>query len=87
MPTGVAESVIWVTIFTVLGALLGIAFLIICAVMVPRIVARMTPAIDEEKELVRGNMAVAEYYGRVVAATILGASIIIAAAIIAGIHG
>jgi hypothetical protein len=47
--------------------------------------ARLTPNIDEEKEIVRGNGAVAEYYGRVVGACIVGISIVIAAAVLGGI--
>jgi hypothetical protein len=74
-------------VFTVIGACLGIILILISSLLVPKIIAMMTPRIDEEKELVRGNIAVSEYYGRVVAAVIIGISIVIAAAIIAGIHG
>jgi hypothetical protein len=74
-------------LYTILGAFLGICLILISSVLVPKIINRMTPRIDEERELVRGNRAVAEYYGRVIAAVIIGISIIIAAAIIAGIHG
>ncbi|MBI5042782.1 MAG: hypothetical protein HZC10_02910 [Nitrospirae bacterium] len=74
-------------LFTILGAFLGICLILISSILVPKIINRMTPRIDEERELVRGNRAVAEYYGRVIAAVIIGISIIIAAAIIAGIHG
>lgn len=74
-------------LFTVIGACLGIIFILISALLVPKIIAMMTPRIDEEKELVRGNVAIAEYYGRVVAAVIIAIGIVIAASIIAGIHG
>jgi uncharacterized membrane protein len=74
-------------LFTVIGAILGIVLIIIASWFVPKIMAMLTPRIDEEKEIVRGNVAVAEYFGRVVAAVIIGISIVIAAAIIAGIHG
>jgi len=74
-------------LFTVIGAFWGIVFILITALLVPKIIAMMTPRIDEEKELVRGNVAIAEYYGRVVAAVIIAIGIVIAAAIIAGIHG
>jgi hypothetical protein len=40
-----------------------------------------TPQIDEEKEIIRGNIAVAQYFGRITSALILGFSIIIAVAI------
>lgn len=74
-------------LYTILGAFLGICLILISSVLVPKIINRMTPRIDEERELVRGNRAVAEYYGRVIAAVIIGISIVIASAIIAGIHG
>ena len=74
-------------LYTVIGALAGIVLIIISALLVPKIIAMITPRIDEEKELLRGNKAVGEYYGRVVAAVIIAIGIIIAAAIIAGIHG
>ena len=45
----------------------------------------MTPAMDEEKEIARGNVAAAEYFGRVVAASILGMSVVAAAAILGAI--
>ena len=46
---------------------------------------RVTPGIDEHKEIVRGNQAVAEYFGRLVSAAILGVSIVVAAAVLGGI--
>ena len=82
-----SHGLLWATTFTLLGALLGCALLLAAAAYVPRIINRLTPDIDEEKEIVRGNQAVAEYFGRIVSATILGMSIVIAAAVIAGIHG
>lgn len=74
-------------LFTLIGAFLGIILLLFASILVPRLMARITPRIDEEKELVRGNRAVGDYYGRVVAAVIIGISIIIGSAIIAGILG
>lgn len=84
---GIPQGVVWATTFTLLGALLGIAALLVIAPQVPRIIGRFTPHIDEEMEIARGNRAVADYHGRIAAATITGLSMIIAAAIIAGIHG
>ena len=77
----------YAVIYAVLGALLGIAIMLLVSCLVPKLVSRFTPRIDEEKELVRGNRAVADYYSRVVAAVIIGISIIIAAAVLAGMHG
>ena len=70
----------------VAGAM-GMIFMLLGAYLVPKIVDRLTPSINEEKEMVRGNVAVANYFGRVVQAAIIGMSIIIAAAIIAGFSG
>ena len=53
--------------------------------LVPKLMNRLTPNIDEEKEIARGNTAVAEYYGRVVGACILGLSIVIGAAVLGGL--
>ncbi|MBF0547260.1 MAG: DUF350 domain-containing protein [Candidatus Riflebacteria bacterium] len=84
---GLSEGMLWGTIFTFLGAFLGIICLLLSVWVIPRMLNRFTPHIDEEAEILRGNRAVADYFGRLVAATILGVSIIIAASIIAGIHG
>ena len=75
------------TFYTLLAGALGFLFMLSGAVLLPKIINRLTPNIDEEKEMIRGNMAVATYFGQVVQACIIGMSIIIAAAIISGIHG
>jgi hypothetical protein len=87
MLSGVGEGLVWATIFTVLGALLGVGAFVAIVGFIPRILNAFTPAIDEEREIARGNQAVADYFGRIVGATIVGVAIIIAAAIHAGIHG
>jgi len=81
------DDVLTATTYTFLGGLIGLVFLFIGALFVPKLLNLLTPKIDEEKEIVRGNVAVAQYFGRIVEAMIIGLSIIIAAAIIAGIHG
>jgi hypothetical protein len=81
----VLENLGWAVVFTVVAGLLGMALVLIASLVIPRIIERLTPRLDEEKEMARGNVAVAEYFGRVVAACILGVSIIIAAAVIAGV--
>ena len=75
----------WSVIFSVIGALVGMVLILLASVVVMRLMCRLTPNIDEEKEIARGNRAVAEYYGRVVAACILGVSMVVAAAVLAGI--
>jgi hypothetical protein len=51
----------------------------------PRLLNHVTPNVDEEREIARGNQAVAQYFGRVVGAAIIGVSLIIASAILAGV--
>ena len=75
----------WSVIFSVVGGLVGMALILLASVVVTRLMCRLTPNIDEEKEIVRGNVAVAEYFGRVVGACILGLSIVVAAAVLGGI--
>ena len=75
----------WGVLFIVIGGVAGVVMLLLATAFLPRLIDRLTPAIDEEKEIARGNTAVAEYFGRVVGACILGASIIIAAAVLGGI--
>jgi hypothetical protein len=71
---------------TVIGAAIGIAVFILATLLIPKLVERFSTHIDEQKEIARGNQAVAEYYGRIVSACILGVSIIIAAAVYAGLQ-
>lgn len=75
----------WFMIFSLVGGMVGTALVLLASAVVPRMMDRLTPNIDEEKEIVRGNGAVAEYYGRVVGACIVGISIVIAAAVLGGI--
>ncbi len=75
----------WSMIFSLVGGLVGMALVLLASAIVPKLMGRLTPNIDEEKEIVRGNVAVAEYFGRVVGACILGLSIVVAAAVLGGI--
>ena len=75
----------WLIVFSVVGGLLGMALVLVASFIVPRVIDRLTPNIDEQKEIVRGNSAVAEYFGRLVGAAILGLSIVVAAAVLGGI--
>jgi hypothetical protein len=75
----------WAVIYAFVGGVVGMVLVLLCSILLPKVIERLTPKLDEEKEMARGNVAVAEYFGRVVAACILGVSIIIAAAILAGI--
>lgn len=81
----VALNIGWAVIFSVVGGAVGVALVLAASMVLPRLIERMTPNLDEEKELARGNVAVAEYFGRIVAASIVGISIVVAAAVLAGI--
>jgi len=80
------HDALWGTLYVLLAAGLGLSALLVGAAFVPRILTRLTPHLDEEREIAQGNAAAGAYFGRVAGATILGMSIIIAAAIIAGLH-
>ncbi len=80
-----AFNVGWVLVFIFTGALAGIIIVMLALAFLPRIIDKLTPNIDEEKEIIRGNRAVADYFGRVVSAGIIGISIIVAAAVLGGI--
>jgi len=75
----------WSLVFAIMGGLVGMALVMASSAFIPRLLDRLTPNIDEQKEIARGNQAVAEYYGRVVSAAILGVSVVMAAAVLGGI--
>jgi uncharacterized membrane protein YjfL (UPF0719 family) len=75
----------WAMVFAIVGGLIGMALVITSSLMLPGLIDRLTPNIDEQKEIARGNTAVGEYFGRVVSAAILGVSIVAAAAVLGGI--
>ena len=83
--TETISNIGWSVIFSVIGGLVGMALILLASVVVTRLMYRLTPNIDEEKEIARGNRAVAEYYSRIVAACILGVSMVVAAAVLGGI--
>ncbi len=79
------QSIGLAAILALVGGVVGIAMILFSAAFLPRIIDRLTPNLDEEKEIARGNTAVAEYFGRIVAACIIGVSIVVAAAVVGGI--
>ena len=72
-------------LIAVVGGVVGILLVLATTWLLPHIINRLTPDVDEAKEIARGNVAVAEYFGRVAAAAIVGVSLVIAAAVVAGI--
>jgi uncharacterized membrane protein YjfL (UPF0719 family) len=75
----------WSMVFSFIGGLVGMVLVLAASLIVPGLIDRLTPDIDEHKEIARGNAAVAEYFGRVTAAVILGLSIVVAAAVLGGV--
>ncbi len=82
---GVFVNIAWAAVFIVITAIVGIILILASSLVITKMLEKFTPKIDEEKEIARGNVAVAEYFGRICSACIIGISIIIAAAIIGGI--
>ena len=75
----------WAITFSVVAAIVGIVLVLVSTALIPLLMDRLTPSIDEDKEIARGNRAVAEYFGRIVSACIIGISVVIAAAILGGV--
>ncbi len=75
----------WAVVFCFVGGLIGVAMVIAASAVLPKLIDRFTPNLDEGKEIARGNVAVAQYFGRVVGAAIIGVSIVVAAAVLGGI--
>jgi len=81
----VLQGLGWAVVFVVVGGIVGFFMVLLASMLLPKILDRLTPNLDEEKEIARGNVAVGQYFGRVVAAGIIGMSIIVAAAILGGL--
>jgi len=81
----ILEGLGWAVVFVLAGGIVGFFLVLLASMLLPKIIDRLTPNLDEEKEIARGNVAVAQYFGRVVAAGIIGMSIIVAAAVLGGL--
>jgi len=55
----VFQNIGWAMVFSLIGGLVGIMLVLLATLFLPGIINRMTPDIDEEKEIARGNQAVA----------------------------
>lgn len=75
----------WAVVFTLAGGIIGILLILASTLLIPRILSRLTPNLNEDKEIAQGNRAVAEYFGRIVGATIIAIGIVVAASILGGI--
>lgn len=75
----------WAVVYILVGGIAGVCLVLLAAAVLPRLIDRLTPHLDEGKEMARGNQAVGIYYGLVVGACILGVSLVIAAAVLGGV--
>ncbi|CDZ77932.1 hypothetical protein BN59_02226 [Legionella massiliensis] len=91
MMSQVIINIGWSVAFMFIGAIVGTFIIAVAASILPRIINQWSPHMNEEKEILRGNLAVAEYFGRIISAAIIGVSVVVAASvlggIIAGLHG
>lgn len=78
-------NIAWALVFALTGGAAGAFLLVWFSSRIPAVFNKITPDMDEGKEIIRGNRAVAEYFGRIVSAAILGVSVIIAAAVLGGL--
>ncbi len=78
-------NILWTVAFSFIGAGIGIYLFIKISKKFLPYLSKLLQILTREKEIIRGNLAVAEYFGKIVSAGIIGISIIIAAAIIVGI--
>lgn len=78
-------NIFWALVFALAGGTAGAFLLIRFSARIPSIFDKFTPDLDEGKEILRGNRAVADYFGRIVSAAIIGVSVIIAAAVLGGL--
>lgn len=81
------QNIAWAVVFSLIGGIVGMGLVVAATVLVPRMIDRFTPNMDEHREIARGNRAVSDYYGRLVGSAILGVSIVVAAAVLAGVMG
>jgi hypothetical protein len=75
----------WAVVYIFVGGFAGVGLVLLAASVLPRFIDRLTPHLDEGKEIARGNQAVAIYFGLVVGACILAVSLVIAAAVLGGV--
>jgi hypothetical protein len=80
------SDILHIAVYVITGGILGTIIILAATKFVPGIVDKLTPNIDEQKEIVRGNQAIAQFYGMVCGAVIIGISIVVAAAVLGGIQ-
>lgn len=81
----VAQNLGWAIFFILTGSVIGILLVFAATALLPKILNKLTPSVDEEKEIAKGNVAMAQYFGRITSAGIIGVSVVVAAAVVGGI--
>ena len=81
-----SADLIHILVYVLAGGILGVSTVLVLGRMIPGMIDRLTPNIDEQKEIVRGNQAVAQFFGLVSGAVIIGVSIVLAAGVLGGIQ-
>ena len=81
-----SADIIHIVAYVITGGFLGTIIILAATKFVPGIVDKLTPNMDEQKEIVRGNQAAAQFYGMICGAVIIGISIVVAAAVLGGIQ-
>lgn len=79
---GFLSTLGWVMLFALIAGVLGSVIVLILGTILPKFLNRLTPHIDEEKEIAAGNVAVGSFFGKVVGSAIVGVSIVVASTII-----
>jgi|GEM_PF-2252139 Co/Zn/Cd efflux system component len=69
-------KILEIIIISIIISVIIIAFFMSVIRKAFNIINEITPDVDEIKEILRGNIAVSEYFSRIVSATIIGISII-----------
>ena len=68
---GVFMNLVWTCVFIAVSVSVGIILILASTLVIPKLIDKLPPNIDEDKEIARGNRAVAEYFGRISAALFL----------------
>lgn len=72
----ILKSLMFLLLFIIFSAIV-FAFFMLMVKRIFIIINEITPQIDEIKEIINGNVAVSEYYSRIISSTIISTGIII----------
>lgn len=72
----ILKSLMFLLLFIIFSAVV-FAFFMLMVKRIFIIINEITPEIDEIKEIINGNLAVSEYYSRIISFTVISTAIII----------